>query len=400
MWWWDCELHADEPCAERCQLTCMPAVSSGHPPHKLSSPSPNAQRSAARLSALSAPARSALSSASCCRQAGRVLDRAQQSVVWQPTWRGATTAGVAPPSHLPPAHQTFASPSPSPSTCLQGFGCRVLAYDVYENEELKQQGVTYCGLEELLTEVGGWAGRCGSSSGGCRQPPSWAACGWTAVKLRSAAAARQGSCTAALPTPMAPACCRATSCPCTARCCLPPSISSMPSGELQCVCWRFVRALAQLSLLLLAMPCTHHAALRRHLSSVLPCYPAASLMCRLALMKVRAAWRGNICSRAAVGAGSTHILLTRPLRFDPPVPWRVNLLSAAGMPLRICCPSIRPAEHGCAHQREPRRPGVHRRPAGGAAGGQASCLGGWARLGGKDGSPSVHGILVGCMVAK
>ncbi|PRW60617.1 D-lactate dehydrogenase [Chlorella sorokiniana] len=33
-----------------------------------------------------------------------------------------------------------------------GFGCRVLAYDVYKSEELKSQGVTYCSLEQLLSE--------------------------------------------------------------------------------------------------------------------------------------------------------------------------------------------------------------------------------------------------------
>ena len=40
----------------------------------------------------------------------------------------------------------------------QGFNCRILAYDVNQNEELKRQGVQYCSLEELLREVG-WVGR-------------------------------------------------------------------------------------------------------------------------------------------------------------------------------------------------------------------------------------------------
>ena len=40
----------------------------------------------------------------------------------------------------------------------QGFGCHVLAYDVYENEELTSQGVEYCSLEKLLAEVGGSVG--------------------------------------------------------------------------------------------------------------------------------------------------------------------------------------------------------------------------------------------------
>ncbi|MEM1107606.1 MAG: 2-hydroxyacid dehydrogenase [Planctomycetota bacterium] len=33
---------------------------------------------------------------------------------------------------------------------LQGFGCRVLAYDKYENDELKQLGVEYVSLEDLF----------------------------------------------------------------------------------------------------------------------------------------------------------------------------------------------------------------------------------------------------------
>lgn len=34
----------------------------------------------------------------------------------------------------------------------------MLAFDVFENEELKAQGVTYCSLEQLLSEVGRWGG--------------------------------------------------------------------------------------------------------------------------------------------------------------------------------------------------------------------------------------------------
>ena len=33
---------------------------------------------------------------------------------------------------------------------MQGFGAKVIAYDLYENEELKKQGVTYVSKEELL----------------------------------------------------------------------------------------------------------------------------------------------------------------------------------------------------------------------------------------------------------
>ncbi|GHB54755.1 lactate dehydrogenase [Persicitalea jodogahamensis] len=38
------------------------------------------------------------------------------------------------------------------STIMQGFGCRVLAYDPYPNETLQQQGVTYVSIEELFRE--------------------------------------------------------------------------------------------------------------------------------------------------------------------------------------------------------------------------------------------------------
>ncbi|MEB2781812.1 2-hydroxyacid dehydrogenase [Algoriphagus sp. C2-6-M1] len=34
---------------------------------------------------------------------------------------------------------------------MLGMGCKVLAYDIKENEELKKQGVTYMSLDELLT---------------------------------------------------------------------------------------------------------------------------------------------------------------------------------------------------------------------------------------------------------
>jgi D-lactate dehydrogenase len=33
---------------------------------------------------------------------------------------------------------------------MMGFGCKVIAYDVYENEQLKQRGVNYVELEQLL----------------------------------------------------------------------------------------------------------------------------------------------------------------------------------------------------------------------------------------------------------
>ncbi|MEB2777014.1 2-hydroxyacid dehydrogenase [Algoriphagus sp. D3-2-R+10] len=37
------------------------------------------------------------------------------------------------------------------SRIMLGIGCKVLAYDIKENEELKKQGVTYMSLDELLT---------------------------------------------------------------------------------------------------------------------------------------------------------------------------------------------------------------------------------------------------------
>ncbi|MPR35916.1 2-hydroxyacid dehydrogenase [Salmonirosea aquatica] len=37
-------------------------------------------------------------------------------------------------------------------TIMQGFGCRVLAYDPYPNEALAQQGVTYATIEEVLSQ--------------------------------------------------------------------------------------------------------------------------------------------------------------------------------------------------------------------------------------------------------
>lgn len=36
---------------------------------------------------------------------------------------------------------------------LSGFGCKVLAYDPYPNSELEQAGVSYCALDELLTQA-------------------------------------------------------------------------------------------------------------------------------------------------------------------------------------------------------------------------------------------------------
>ncbi len=38
-------------------------------------------------------------------------------------------------------------------TIMQGFGCRVLAYDPYPNEALQQQGVTYVSIEDLFREA-------------------------------------------------------------------------------------------------------------------------------------------------------------------------------------------------------------------------------------------------------
>ena len=35
---------------------------------------------------------------------------------------------------------------------MKGFGCRILAYDIYESEELKEKGVVYKPLHELLKE--------------------------------------------------------------------------------------------------------------------------------------------------------------------------------------------------------------------------------------------------------
>ena len=34
---------------------------------------------------------------------------------------------------------------------MSGFGCHVIAYDIFPNDELKNAGVTYCSLDELLT---------------------------------------------------------------------------------------------------------------------------------------------------------------------------------------------------------------------------------------------------------
>lgn len=38
---------------------------------------------------------------------------------------------------------------------LQGFGCKILAHDVYESEALKAQGVQYVPLEQLMAEARG-----------------------------------------------------------------------------------------------------------------------------------------------------------------------------------------------------------------------------------------------------
>lgn len=56
---------------------------------------------------------------------------------------------------------TLAFPAPAP----QGFGCRILAHDIYESDELKTQGVQYVPLEQLLAEVGSWWG--GVEGSGC-----------------------------------------------------------------------------------------------------------------------------------------------------------------------------------------------------------------------------------------
>lgn len=39
------------------------------------------------------------------------------------------------------------------STIMLGFGCHVIAYDVYETDELKQKGVKYVSLDELLEQA-------------------------------------------------------------------------------------------------------------------------------------------------------------------------------------------------------------------------------------------------------
>lgn len=39
------------------------------------------------------------------------------------------------------------------STIMQGFGCRILAYDPYPNEALQQQGVTYVSIEDLFRKA-------------------------------------------------------------------------------------------------------------------------------------------------------------------------------------------------------------------------------------------------------
>jgi D-lactate dehydrogenase len=52
------------------------------------------------------------------------------------------TVGVVGTGHI---GQVFA-------TIMKGFGCKVLAYDLYPSEDLKQRGVTYVSLPELLAE--------------------------------------------------------------------------------------------------------------------------------------------------------------------------------------------------------------------------------------------------------
>lgn len=115
------------------------------------STAPCVQRSVARRSALSEPAKLALSSPACSRRAGGLhvghAGRARALVDILPCIASCILAAAALKLHL--------SPCTTPAH-LQGFGCRVLAFDVSENEELKAQGVTYCSLEQLLSEVGRW----------------------------------------------------------------------------------------------------------------------------------------------------------------------------------------------------------------------------------------------------
>ena len=53
----------------------------------------------------------------------------------------------------------------------QGFGCKLLAFDVCQSETLKAQGVEYVALERLLREVGG-RGRQRPGQG-CAGPEGW-----------------------------------------------------------------------------------------------------------------------------------------------------------------------------------------------------------------------------------
>jgi hypothetical protein len=129
----------------------------------------------------------------------------------------------------------------------QGFGCKLLAYDMYESEELKAQGVTYTSMEELLAQVGAdlahqlachavqLADRQGAF--GCVLCCPGAGCwaGWMLAGRLCVLAEK-------LPHGFCPGfsrACRATLCRCTARSWPPPFTSSTPEGGRQaCVCHR------------------------------------------------------------------------------------------------------------------------------------------------------------------
>jgi len=91
----------------------------------------------------------------CCRKA-RLLCRT--SLVHHGNWSRPLALTIA--TH---PHRYYMPPPPT----VQGFGCKVLAYDVYPNQTLVEQGVQYVPLEQLMAEVrlqgavqgwlGGWA---------------------------------------------------------------------------------------------------------------------------------------------------------------------------------------------------------------------------------------------------
>ena len=127
----------------------------------------------------------------------------------------------------------------------QGFGCKLLAYDMYESEELKAQGITYTSMEELLAQVGADLGRqlggdavpLADRQGavGCVLCCPGAGC-WAGWML----AGRLCVLIEKLPHGFCPEfsrACRATLCRCTARSWPPRSTSSTPEGgQLACVC--------------------------------------------------------------------------------------------------------------------------------------------------------------------